>query len=589
MQTSQRSAHIPQDSPNKAPRLWHGRFRRRIQALDKSEIGHLLANGLQWGLWAYLGYEVFRAVRDVLQEIQDEHGNIGGGGGGASGITGTTVADGQRLVTPAGMVKLRDYVVNRRDLKMSCPSQREVPALAVQLADQLLECGVPLTGNDCVWSILPRLTKAQAQLLQTCLVPPNPRITLDSVGGLYHCRSALRQWINQQHQQQPLSDSQVSSSSSSTASSPFAAFVHSNDQHSSPLSSNNRQGILLYGPPGCGKSLIIQALSNELKRPALVVTPSTLQRKWYGDSTLQVRTLFGLVQALGPCLLVLDELDGLFRERGLDQEHEASRDVKTEFLQWWNGVVRTAGTFSTSATTSTSLQDSLQQAFSNSNNSQGGGVILVGATNRPFDVDSAVLRRLPWTFFIGLPRKNDRRELLETWITQNHLPISPEIKEELAQATEGYSPSDLHQALLLAIRLGPLARLDESMKREDVWLALEQVSPTRLTPKYVSQLHSFINQGRATSPDGLSWQAQQQQTTTGIPGGGENIYKWSTEIGDFYHLGQVRGDTSTLGDALMDYSRLWQELDESSGSDHDEDDEDDEFTEEEEEDEEDWE
>ena len=78
--------------------------------------------------------------------------------------------------------------------------------------------------------------------------------------------------------------------------------------------------------------MLIHAIANEYRRPMLIVTPSLLQRKWYGESCQQVRLLFEVAEAIAPAIIVLDELDGLFRERRSD-EHDVSRDIKMEFMQ----------------------------------------------------------------------------------------------------------------------------------------------------------------------------------------------------------------------------------------------------------------
>jgi hypothetical protein len=123
-------------------------------------------------------------------------------------------------------------------------------------------------------------------------------------------------------------------------------------------------GVLLYGPPGCGKTLLVKALASTARIPCLVVTPSVLLRKYYGETNAQVRSLFSLAAKLSPCILCIDELDGLFRERS-EQEHEVSRDLKTEFLQWVDGMM--------------SKDDANRQ------------ILLVGATNRPFDCVSTMV------------------------------------------------------------------------------------------------------------------------------------------------------------------------------------------------------
>ena len=345
---------------------------------------------------------------------------------------------------------------------------------------------------------------------------------------------------------------------------------------------------------------MIQALSREARIPTLVVQPSTLQLKWYGESNRQVKTLFQVISIIRPCIVVLDELDGLFRERQ-DDEHEVTRDIKTEFLQWWDGV--------------RNIQVS---------DDDNGVILVIGATNRPFDVDSAVLRRLPQSYWIGLPTVDDRRDMLWKWSRDHGLlpylldesnysendisdeddsekeaddeeeeeeedetssspapsassrpPPSSIVLETMAQATNHYTPSDLWQAMQMACMLGPAARGDKDLRVSDVWHALDYVTPTYLSPQYTQQLHHFASRQLRTPPtiagvasttpattaDGwtrLPLSSMHHHGSTFHPRYHEEdfgIWKWQTDQGNFYHLGQVPIDDDCMMELLqvLDY------------------------------------
>jgi len=233
-------------------------------------------------------------------------------------------------------------------------------------------------------------------------------------------------------------------------------------------------GILLYGPPGCGKTMLVKALAASTHIPCLVVTPSVLLRKYVGETNLQVRALFSLAQKLSPCVLCIDELDGLFRERS-STEHDVSRDLKTEFLQWWDGIA------------------------------SNGHILIVGATNRPFEVDSAVLRRMPQSYFVGLPNYQARKVLLSNMLES--IPTSSDVQlHPLAAETEGYTPSDLTQVVRMAITTGPVREARFSLKyrplsMKDIGHAKSIVSPTPLTPGYRQALSEYAQQrNSATHP-----------------------------------------------------------------------------------------
>ncbi|XP_077213061.1 uncharacterized protein LOC143848119 [Tasmannia lanceolata] len=195
------------------------------------------------------------------------------------------------------------------------------------------------------------------------------------------------------------------------------------------------KGILLFGPPGTGKTLLAKALATEAGANFISITGSTLTSKWFGDAEKLTKALFSFATRLAPVIIFVDEVDSLLGARGGSFEHEATRRMRNEFMAAWDGL--------------------------RSKDSQ--RILILGATNRPFDLDDAVIRRLPRRIYIDLPDARNRMKILNIFLAQENLDSGFRF-EELANATEGYSGSDLKN-LCIAAAYRPVQELLEEEQK----------------------------------------------------------------------------------------------------------------------------
>lgn len=194
------------------------------------------------------------------------------------------------------------------------------------------------------------------------------------------------------------------------------------------------KGILLFGPPGTGKTLLAKALATEAGANFISITGSTLTSKWFGDAEKLTKALFSYASKLAPVIIFVDEVDSLLGARGGSFEHEATRRMRNEFMAAWDGL--------------------------RSKDSQ--RILILGATNRPFDLDDAVIRRLPRRIYVDLPDAKNRLKILRIFLAQENLEPDFEF-EKLASATQGYSGSDLKN-LCIAAAYRPVQELLEEEK-----------------------------------------------------------------------------------------------------------------------------
>jgi len=172
------------------------------------------------------------------------------------------------------------------------------------------------------------------------------------------------------------------------------------------------KGILLYGPPGTGKSYLAKAIATEADSTFFNVTSADLVRKWVGEGQQLVRHLFALAREKAPSIIFIDEIDGLMAARN-DSASQTSIQMLNQFLMEMEGI------------------------------KSGGRVLVLGATNVPWLLDAAIMRRFQKRICIDLPDVNARSRIFKTHLGNTPNTLQLENFRTLAERTEKYSASDI--------------------------------------------------------------------------------------------------------------------------------------------------
>lgn len=228
------------------------------------------------------------------------------------------------------------------------------------------------------------------------------------------------------------------------------------------------KGVLLYGPPGkviavshrlvkitetipllqtagCGKTLIAKATAKEAGMRFINLDVAMLTDKWYGESQKLASAVFTLAVKIQPCIIFIDEIDSFLRARN-SSDHEATAMMKTQFMMLWDGL----------------------------NTESDSTIIVMGATNRPQDLDKAILRRMPAQFHIGLPNEEQRHKILQLILANEK--VAPEVDYlQLARKTNGYSGSDLKEVC----RNASVHRIRKVMKNKEIMSAVRAAANSK--------------------------------------------------------------------------------------------------------------
>ncbi|CAI5450824.1 unnamed protein product [Caenorhabditis angaria] len=201
------------------------------------------------------------------------------------------------------------------------------------------------------------------------------------------------------------------------------------------------KGVLLFGPPGTGKTMIGRCVASQCRATFFNISASSLTSKWVGEGEKLVRALFAVARLKLPSVIFIDEVDSLLSSRS-ESEHESSRRIKTEFLVQLDGV----------------------------NTASDERLLVLGATNRPQELDEAARRRFQKRLYIALPESESRTKIVENLLRDTKNSIDSRCLEKISELTMGYSGADMRQ-LCTEAAMGPIRDVGddiETIPKDDI-------------------------------------------------------------------------------------------------------------------------
>ncbi|VAH42419.1 unnamed protein product [Triticum turgidum subsp. durum] len=347
----------------------------------------------------------------------------------------TTVCVKDRTLTNECVDKIVGYALSHQVMNSTVPTPGKDVLLA--LSGESLQHGVDLSEsmqNDHKKKSTKKSLKDVAtenefekRLLSDVIPPDEIGVSFDDIGALENVKETLKELVMLPLQRPEL---------------------FSKGQLMKPC-----KGILLFGPPGTGKTMLAKAVATEAGANFINISMSSIGSKWFGEGEKYVKAVFSLASKIAPSVIFVDEVDGMLGRRENPGEHEAMRKMKNEFMVNWDGL-RT--------------KDKER-------------VLVLAATNRPFDLDEAVIRRLPRRLMVNLPDATNRKIIISVILAKEDLAEDVDL-EAVASLTEGYSGSDLKNLCITAAHR-PIRELLEKEKKER---SLAEAENKSLPPKYSS-------------------------------------------------------------------------------------------------------